>query len=180
MYLRCCVRRWVLAVWWLPLGLLDTVVSGTVARVLSRLMACTRRCILELRHTAVSVLSDSPLWFELYDAAVSGAAAPARTANCVYAVGYSMGSDFRLGCWIRWHPLSFLGCCFELYDAVVSSAAALALSADCVNPPLCVRFAVVLFCTKSWTFFVCLFISFFFCFFAHDTARHYRSVLTTI
>ena len=54
---------------WVPLELLDTAVSGTVAHVLSMLSACTHRCILELRHTAVSALSVSRLWFELYYAA---------------------------------------------------------------------------------------------------------------
>ena len=104
-YLSCCVRRWVFAVRWSPLGLLDAAVSGTVARVLPMLIACTRHCILELRHTAVSALSVSRSWFELYDAAVSSAAAPARAAHSVYAVGYSLGGGFRLGCWIRWSAL---------------------------------------------------------------------------
>ena len=124
---------------------LDTDVSGTVARVLFILIACTHRCMLELRHTAVSGVSVSRLWFELYDAAVSGAAAPTGAAHSVYAVGYSLGGGFRLGCSIRWHPLFLLSCCFGLYDAAVSGAAFLALSADCVHTPLCIRFAVVLF-----------------------------------
>ena len=42
-----------------PLGLRGTTVTGTVARVLSMLIACTRRCVLELRHTAISALSAS-------------------------------------------------------------------------------------------------------------------------
>ena len=144
-YLSCCVRRWVFAVRWVPRELLDTAVSGTVARVLSMLIACTHRCILELRHTTVCPLSVSRLWFELYYAAVSVAAAPARAAHSVCAVGYSLGGGVHLGCWIRWYPLFLLGCCFELYDAAVSGAAVLALSADCVHKPLCIRFAVVLF-----------------------------------
>jgi len=139
-------------------------VSGTVARVLSVLIACTHRCILESRHTAVSALSVSRLRFELYDAAVSGAAAPARAAHVVYAVGYSLGGGIRLGCWIRWYPLFLLGCCFELYDAV------LALSADCVHTPLCIRVAVVLFSTNPGHFY-CIYLFLF----AYDTARHCRS-----
>ena len=51
---------------WVPLELLDTAVSGTVGHVLSMLSACTHRCILELRHTAVSALSVSHILFELY------------------------------------------------------------------------------------------------------------------
>ena len=95
--------------WCLPLGLLDTATSGTVARDLYMLIGCTRRGILELRHTAVSVLSVSRLLFELYDAAVSGAAARARAAHSVCAVGYSLGGVFRLGCWIGLYPFSLLG-----------------------------------------------------------------------
>ena len=79
--------------------------------------------------SAVSALLVSRLWFELYYAAVSGAAAPARAAHSVYAVGYSQGGGVRLGCWIRRYPLFLLGCCFELYDAAVSGAAVFALSA---------------------------------------------------
>ena len=109
---------------------------------------------LESRHTAVFALSVSRSRFELYDAAVSGAAAPARAAHSGYAVGYSLGGGFRLGCWIRWYPLFLLGCCFEVYDAV------LALSADCVHTPLCIRVAVVLFSTKPWAFLFFCFIYF--------------------
>ena len=54
---------------WVPLEVLDAVVSGTVAHVLSMLSACTHRCVLEFWHTAVSALSVSRLWFELYYAA---------------------------------------------------------------------------------------------------------------
>ena len=54
---------------WVPLEFLDTAVSGTVAHVFSMLSACTHRCVQELRHTAVSALSVSRLWFELYYAA---------------------------------------------------------------------------------------------------------------
>ena len=54
---------------WVPLDFLDTAVSGTVADVLSMLSACTHRCVLELRHTAVSALAVSRLWFEIYYAA---------------------------------------------------------------------------------------------------------------
>ena len=66
-YLSCCVRRWVFAVRWVSLKLLDTAVSGTVEHVLSTLSACTHHT--KLRHTAVSALSVSRLWFELYYAA---------------------------------------------------------------------------------------------------------------
>ena len=129
------------------------------------LIACTHRCILESRHTAVYALSVSRLRFELYDAAVPAAAVPARAAHSGYAVGYSLGGGFRLGCWIRWYPIFLLGCRFELYDAV------LALSADCVHTPLCIRVAVVLFSKKTghFCFIFVLFI------FAYDTARHCRS-----
>ena len=137
-----------------PLELLDTAVSGTVARVLSMVIACTHRCIPGLRPSAVSALSVSRLWFELYYAAVSGAAAPARAAHVVYAVGYSLGGGIRLGCWIRWYPLFLLGCCFELYDAAVSGTAVFAMSADCdphaVVHSLCGGGFVS---AKSWTFF---------------------------
>ena len=52
---------------WVSLKLLDTAVSGTVEHVLSTLSACTHHT--KLRHTAVSALSVSRLWFELYYAA---------------------------------------------------------------------------------------------------------------
>ena len=87
---------------WVPLELLDTAVSGTVAHVLSMLGACTHRCILELRHTAVSALSFSRLWFELYYAARVRRCGVLR--NCVHslcglralAVVHCMGGGFAL------------------------------------------------------------------------------------
>ena len=75
---------------WVLLELLDTAVPGTVARVFSVLVACTHRCILNSRHTAVSAISGSRLRVELHDAAESGAAAPARAAHNGYAVAYSL------------------------------------------------------------------------------------------
>ena len=54
-YLSCYVHRWLFAVRWVTLELLDTAVSGTVAHVLPVLIA-TIHCILEPRHTALFAL----------------------------------------------------------------------------------------------------------------------------
>ena len=95
-----CIRdsRWLFVALWVPLELLDTTVGHGSACFLC---AKSMHTPLESRHTAVFALSVSRSRFELYDAAVSGAAAPARAAHSGYAVGYSLGGGFRLGCWIR-------------------------------------------------------------------------------
>ena len=143
--------------------------------VFSMLIAYSHRCMLELRRTAVSALSVSRLWFELYYAATSGVAAAARATHSVYVVGYSQAG---LGCWIRWYPLLLLGFCFELYEAAVSGAAVLALSSDCVHTPVYIRFAVVLFPLNPGHVFYFLTFTFFF----SRTTQHgiVVPVLTTI
>ena len=74
-----------------------------------------------------------------------------------------------MGCWIWWwwYPIFLLGCCFELYDAAESGAAVPALSADCIHTPLCIRFEVVMFPQKPWTFYLHLFIYLFIYLFAY-------------
>ena len=93
---------------WVPLEVLDAVVSGTVAHVLSMLSACTHRCIVELRHTAVSALSVSRLWFDLYYARRCGV-----LRSCVHSL-----CGLRALAVVHWKSGGFP---FDLLDTAVST-----------------------------------------------------------